>query len=254
MSAPLSLVRLRPDLVALTRWGLERRFLPGTGNADFGYCLHAALKATLGALSPKPFVLRRTGRMERAGEVLGYVAADPDTLRDAASLPPPESALEVLFDLPGLEARAMPRCWRPDAHLGFEVRVRPVVRSRPEGRTRPGHEVDVAAWHAQHVEGGQVLPKEDVYRNWLAARLENRGAHLVNARMVSMRRTRVRRRPVLPGTGRTARDTEGPDVLFCGELAVADPELFAGGLARGVGRHASFGFGCLLLSPPGALA
>ena len=254
MSAPLSLVRLRPDMVALTRWGLERKFLPGRGNADFGYCLHAALKATLGTLSPKPFVLRRTERASPAAELLGYVAADPDTLRDTASLPPAESALEGLFDLPGLEARAMPRCWRPDTHLGFEVRVRPVVRSRPEGRTRPGHEVDAAAWHAQHVEDGPVLPSEDVYRNWLAARLETRGARLVNARMVSMRRTRVRRRPVLSGTGRTARDTEGPDVLFRGELAVADPERFAAGLARGVGRHTSFGFGCLLLSPPGALA
>ena len=254
MSTPISLVRLRPDLVALTRWGLERRFLPGRGNADFGYCLHAALKATLGALSPKPFVLRRTGRASLAAEILGYVAADPNTLRDAASLPPPESALEGLFDLPGIEARAMPGYWRPDAHLGFEVRVRPVVRSRPEGRTRPGHEVDAAVWHAQHVEDGQVLPKEAVYRDWLAARLETRGAHLLNARIVSMRRTRVRRRPYAAGTGRTARDTEGPDVLFRGELAVADPELFAEGLARGVGRHASFGFGCLLLSPPGALA
>ena len=252
MSAPLSLVRLRPDLVALTRWGLERRFLPGRGNADFGYCLHAALKATLGALSPKPFVLRRTERASAAPELLGYVATDPDTLRDAASLPPPESALDGLFDLPGLEARSMPRQWRVDAHLGFEVRVRPVVRSR-EGRSRPGHEVDVVAWHAQHVEDGSVLPKEDVYREWLAARLETRGVRLVSARMVSMRRTRVRRRPVLSGTSRTARDTEGPDVLFRGELAIADPDLFAGGLLSGVGRHTSFGFGCLLLSPPGVL-
>ena len=251
MSAPLSLVRLRPDLIALTRWGLERKFLPGRGNADFGYCLHAALKAALGALSPKPFVLRPTAR--NADEILGYVAADPNSLKDAASLPPPDGTIEGLFDLSGLEARAMPRRWRADAHLGFEVRVRPVVRSR-EGRSRPGHEVDAAAWHARHVNDGPVLPKEDVYRDWLATRLDTHGAHLVNARMVSMCRTRVRRRPVLAGTGRTARDTEGPDVLFRGELAVADPDLFAAGLARGVGRHTSFGFGCLLLSPPGALA
>lgn len=250
MSAPLALVRLRPDLVALTRWGLERNFLPGRGDADFGYCLHAALKATLGALSPKPFVLRRTGRASPAAELLGYVAADPDTLRDAASLPPAESTIEGLFDLPALEARAMPRFWRPDAHLGFEVRVRPVVRSRSEGRTGRGHEVDAAVWHAQRAGVGPVLPREDVYREWLAARLDKRGARLVHARMVSMRRTRVRRRPLLAGAGRSVRDTEGPDVLFRGELAVADPELFSTGLARGVGRHASFGFGCLLLSPP----
>ena len=98
MSAPLCLVRLRPNLIALTGWGVERNFFPGRGNADFGYCLHAALKATLGALSPKPFVLRKTEHVSPAAELLGYVAADPDTLRDAARLPPAESILEGLFD------------------------------------------------------------------------------------------------------------------------------------------------------------
>jgi len=33
---------------------------------------------------------------------------------------------------------------------------------------------------------------------------------------------------------------------------VQDPQAFAALLARGLGRHRSFGYGCLLLAPPGA--
>ena len=36
-----------------------------------------------------------------------------------------------------------------------------------------------------------------------------------------------------------------------GTLTVTDPQAFAALLSGGVGRHAAFGFGMLLLSPPG---
>jgi CRISPR system Cascade subunit CasE len=48
---------------------------------------------------------------------------------------------------------------------------------------------------------------------------------------------------------RRLRSVEGPDASFSGVLVVEDPEKFAGLLAHGVGRHAAFGYGMLLLRP-----
>ena len=257
MSVPLSLVRLRPDLPALARWGIGRGYLSRHGDADFGYVLHAALKHGLGRLSPQPFVLRSIRGGSRDDELLGYVHATPDAMKEAVALPPVNGLAKAL-GLPTIEARAMPERWRAGAHYGFEVRVRPIVRTRRGGRATlekraAVDEVDAAAWAAHRVrdDTGMVPSREEVYRGWLAARMESRGAHLIGARLIAMRRTRVRRRPHFSG-GRRTRDIEGPDVLFRGELSVSDGERFAEGMVRGVGRHTAFGFGCLLLAPPGA--
>lgn len=256
MSAPLSLVRLRPDLPALARWGIGRGYLSRHGEADFGYVLHVALRDGLGRLAPRPFVLRSIRGGSRDDELLGYVRATPDALKEAAALPPVNGSAKAL-GLPAMEARAMPEHWRAGAQYSFEVRVRPIVRTRRGGRATPEKraevdEVDAAAWAAHRVrdDTGTTPSREEVYRGWLAARMESRGAHLIGARLIAMRRIRVRRRPHFNGERRT-RDIEGPDVLFRGELSVSDGERFAEGMVRGVGRHTAFGFGCLLLAPPG---
>ena len=258
MSAALSLIRLRPDMAGLARWGLERDFLPRGNEADFGYVLHAALKEALGEFAPRPFTLRRSGSRSVASghgddELLGYAGAVPENILAAAALPPMNGSAAKLLELASLEARAMPPDWPSDVRLGFEVRTRPVARSRGGKGRGTSHEVDIAAWRARQSEfrSEPVRTKEQAYRDWLAERLDARGARLLGARLVSMRRSLVRRRPLI-GAGKQARDTEGPDVVFRGTLEIADPEAFSGGLAKGVGRHTAFGFGCLLLSPPGA--
>ena len=257
MSAPLSLVRLRPDLPALARWGIGRGYLSRHVEADFGYVLHAALRDGLGRLAPRPFVLRSSRGGSGDDELLGYVRATPEAMKEAATLPPANGSAKAL-SLPAMEARAMPERWRAGARYSFEVRVRPIMRSRRGGRATPEKravvdEIDAAAWAAERGgEGtGAVPSKEEVYRGWLCARLESRGARLIGARPVAMRRTRVRRRPNIGGE-RRMRDVDGPDVLFRGELSVSDGERFAEGMVRGVGRHTAFGFGCLLLAPSGA--
>ena len=256
MSALLSLVRLRPDLPALARWGIGRGYLSHHGEADFGYVLHVALRDGLGRLAPRPFVLRASRGGVGDDELLGYVRATPEAMKLAAALPPVNASARAL-NLEGMEARAMPERWQAGAEYSFELRVRPIVRSRRGGRATPEKravvdEVDAAAWAAERSgEGtGAVPSKEEVYRGWVAGRLESRGARLIGARPVAIRRTRVRRRPNIGGE-RRMRDIEGPDVLVRGALAVNDGERFAEGIARGVGRHAAFGFGCLLLAPPG---
>ena len=65
----------------------------------------------------------------------------------------------------------------------------------------------------------------------------------------SFRRTRVLRRDRSGGSERP-RTVEGPDAVAVGTVTVTDPDRFAAALARGIGRHRSFGFGMLLLTPP----
>ena len=81
-----------------------------------------------------------------------------------------------------------------------------------------------------------------VYRDWLAARLDGI-AELDHERtdLTAFQRSRVSR-------GRAS--VEGPDATFHGELVITDPARFHALLARGIGRHLSFGFGMLLLRPP----
>ena len=68
-------------------------------------------------------------------------------------------------------------------------------------------------------------------------------------------RTQVARRQGMPGQRDWSRGArlEGPDAWFRGTLAIVDPNAFAALLARGIGRHRSFGFGCLLIAPSGVL-
>jgi CRISPR system Cascade subunit CasE len=62
-----------------------------------------------------------------------------------------------------------------------------------------------------------------------------------DSHLVSFQRTRVQR---------GGRRIEGPDAVVHGTLTITDPTAFAALLARGVGRHRSYGYGMLLLRPP----
>ena len=249
MTAPLSLIRLRPNTTALVHWAIEKGYLPRRGDADLGYALHAALKEALGDLAPRPFVFQQP--REKEGAVLGYVQAMPKAIIEAAALPSLRTSADTL-GLQTIEARAMPENWRTGARFSFEVRTRPIVRSRGAGRGGPNHEVDVAVWAARRAEERtEVLPsKEDAYREWLATRLDFHGVRLIATQLVSMRRTRVLRRPIIGGN-RHVQEIEGPDVLFRGDLEITNGERFAEGITHGIGRHTAFGFGCLLLAPLG---
>lgn len=248
MTQPISLVRLRPDLRRLVAWAVPKGYMDDRVE-DPGYALHAALKAALGVLAPRPFVLRAAGK---EAELLGYVAAEPEAIREAGALPPVHDAAAAEgLGLPAIEARAMPAEWRKGQHWGFELRLRPVVRSRSGGREGSSAEIDVAFWRAQREAERMLPPREAIYLHWLGERLTNQGAAtLLDGQVVAMRSTRVLRRPAVEG-GRRKSSLIGPDITVRGTLEVAEAASFAKLLSRGVGRHCGFGFGCLLLAPPG---
>ncbi|WP_019517436.1 type I-E CRISPR-associated protein Cas6/Cse3/CasE [Sphingomonas sp. Mn802worker] len=250
----LHLLRVGVDRRALHHFAIARRL----DDDDAGYALHAALLARFGAAAPRPF--RFLPDHPRGPHLLGYLA-DTEALADAAALPPADALIAAIFA--DHQLQPMPAAWRAGARYAFEVRVRPVVRFGSQARAaradrgawqpRAG-EIDayVAACERAAAAGDDTaaVAHEPVYADWLAARLAG-AAVIEHAGLRDFRRSRTRRNTHARADGPRTRAVEGPDAVMAGTLAIADPAAFADLLARGVGRHAAFGFGMLLLAPPG---
>lgn len=248
----LWLVRTLPDLRSLACWASS------TGQralvADAGYALHAALRATLGAHAPKPFSVRR---LPTGTELIGYVLGSEENLRRAMALA--ANADAVAAQALGLEradtvaVKPVPDDWRNGEVLSFEARVAPVVRSRAQaGGGYP--EID-AAFHPDFY--GQLRgDREQAHAKWLARELARGGAaSLLAHRVVAFTLTDVARRAQAATGARMGRETRSgllPDLCVRGTLRIDDGIAFGALLARGLGRHRSFGYGCLLVAPAGA--
>ncbi|MEK0082421.1 type I-E CRISPR-associated protein Cas6/Cse3/CasE [Benzoatithermus flavus] len=244
MTAPLLMLKLAPDRPLVAAWGAERGLVGRDG--DLGYTLHALLTAAFGELAPKPFRLqeRRSG-----GEATLYAYGsrpEAQLLEQARSFAEPD--VFTALGLDRLRAKPMPERFTAGRRLGFEVRVRP-VRRRDRAENAGGvRERDVFLIACDRAGEGAVVRRDAVYGAWLGERLAEAGARLtMPVRLDAFRRTRVARKDAT----RRLRWIEGPDAVLSGELEVTDPDRFAALLARGVGRHRAFGFGMLLLRPPG---
>jgi CRISPR system Cascade subunit CasE len=233
------LMRLQPDAKALAAWASRHGVLSPDG--DYGYALHGLLSAAFGEQAPKPF--RYLGGMQG---LLAYTEASLDVLRMNASLATPDVARALGLD--DIDAREFPIDWKAGQMLGFEVRVRPIVR------TKDGRELD-AFLHAigdiPAEENGSMSQRAAIYSAWLEKQFSaDDAASIIEVQMDAFSLTRVLRKGGASENGkRKAHAITGPDVIFKGRLQVGNPETFARLLARGVGRHRAFGFGMLLLKP-----
>lgn len=154
-----------------------------------------------------------------AARVLGLSAME--------SLPRPESA------------------WHPGQRLGFDIRLRPVVRLASALRTdretfRKGAEMDAFLAHVLRKDDG--ADRGEIYMRWLTKRLE--GAAEIDPALTRL--SQFERRVIV----RNRQRIDGPDATFHGTLTVTDPAAFAALLARGIGRHLTYGYGMLMLRPP----
>ena len=249
MSEPLRMLRLYPDLRRLAAWGHERGLVTRSG--DLGYVLHAALKAALQDLAPKPFRLIETAPGRHA--VLAYTEASAEAL--VARAVSAESDTESVLGLRTLESKPMPSRWPVGGRFRFELRARPVVRSGSDKNGEGARERD-AFLHACHAARDTPVDRGTVYAVWLAEQLaRHRGARLPQGKdgrpqalLRAFQRLRIARR----GADRALREVDGPDAVLAGMLEVTDAEAFTELLRRGVGRHRAFGYGMLLLKPGGA--
>ncbi len=248
MSGRLHRLRLEPDLALLNAFGQRRGAIPRGG--DLGYALHAALAAAFGAAAPKPFRLLDAAR-GRPETLLAYTPHDAAALRDYETLQrldcPCFAEAEAALGLDRLAVDPMPERWAAGRRYRFQVRLRPVVRT---GRGDPrggGREVDAL------LQAPPGSDREAVYRAWtLAAFIRAGGAAPAPASLAlrAVRRSRLHTGDNA-GRGKAGGDArvEGPEVMADGVLDVSDPDGFAALLARGLGRHRSFGFGMVLVAP-----
>lgn len=259
MTQPLQMLRAEINVRDFQRWmGMRRLQDPDHG-------MHCLLTECFGRdLAPRPFraIFPRGGSR---GCLYGYGFAGADELREAADayadplqcrIIPPHS----------IDSKPMPTEWTHGKRLGFEVRVRPIVRLEKdtsripsdvqrtfkEGGLRPGKECDAFLWEAiRHPEkDGMERSREQVYSDWLRRQFETRGGAALaveETKLVSFQRTRATRK-------QHHRYSEGPDALMRGVLTVTDGSAFSQLLAGGVGRHRAYGYGMLLLRPAGRAA
>lgn len=233
----LTLMQCHPDPRRLAAWAT--RFGLTVGGDDLGYALHTLLTTAFGEAAPKPF--RHFG--DKRG-LLAYTTQDAEHLQLAAQTAAPE--VHSALGLERLATRSFPTEWATGRRLGFELRVRPVLRTK-EGRER---DVFLAEVNKRGAAEGD-LSREEIYAGWLAKELARGGAaNIESLQLGGFRLTASLRKGSAAEGKRPARRVAGPDALFSGELVVRDPDAFAALLARGVGRHRAFGFGMLLLRPP----
>lgn len=231
----LTMIKLEPRTDRLIRWAEQRKLLPPQSEDDLGYALHALLVATFGKDgAPKPFVLQRDSG--RPAALLAYSPLAGDDLERLARATAEPDAAEAI-GLGSFAAKAMPENWPAGLRFRFAVRVRPMLRTDRDGDRTRSREVDAFVLSPPQSERGVV------YADWLRQRLK--GAQIGRATLDAFRLSHVRRRDA----ARSLRSQRGPDATFTGTLTVTDGEAFAQTLARGVGRHRSFGFGMLLLRP-----
>lgn len=230
----LSLLQCHPDSPRLAAWAT--RVGLATGGDDLGYALHALLFAVFGDAAPKPF--RYFGD---ARGLLAYTTQDTDALKLAVQVAAPD--VYAVLGLERFATRRFPDQWLSGQRLGFELRVRPVVR------TSQGRERD-AFLAAIDKQPDSELSREAVYVDWLRNELKRQGAAVLEyANLDAFRLSGSLRKGAATSGKRSVARVAGPDVLFTGELNVDDPVGFAALLSRGVGRHRAFGYGMLLLKP-----
>jgi CRISPR system Cascade subunit CasE len=247
MPDPLWLVKV--PLLADRLGQIARRKHMPLRDLDEGYLCHCVMRDAWGEAAPSPFVLCSRGRII---EAWGYSRWPAEALVEQARRQPDATALSAIADLDAVASKAVPAL-RPGQQVGFLLRACPVVRlSTAIAGHQAGAEVD--AFLARCFREGPEIPvhRQEVYRQWLAGRLggADSGATLDVVRVDATVRERMVRRT--HGAERSARHIERPDVRFSGTLIVTDPAALVGTLAKGVGRHRAFGFGALLLVPPGS--
>lgn len=251
----LHLLHTRPDPRLLALWMARYR------TRDPGEALHGLLRAAFGERAPQPFRY-----FDEQRGLLAYTGLNAPQVTTQAALADPVAAQTLGLDAGtahgGWQLRPFPTHWAVGQVLDFEVRVRPTMRG-----ARGEQDAFLHAVAQSGGSNGAFIQREAVYAQWLREHLGARdgaaqqpwqgAVELLDVHLMAFARSPIVRRSQTasgsaPGlAARAARVIDGPDALLTGRLRVASPQAFAHLLARGVGRHRSYGFGMLLLRRSG---
>lgn len=238
-------VPLRADRLA----SIAKRRQIRARDLDDGYLVHCLLTELWQANAPAPFVLRGSGRTL---DVWGYTSAPAAELVEHARAFGDPTMLDALDGIETISSKVVPR-FDKGRRIGFLARVCPVARlSKATNGHRAGAEVDVFLAKCFAAGPTTSLSREAVYRAWFIDRLNDvasTGVLVERVSVAAIARIRLVRRT--QGNTRVANSIERPDVRIEGDLIIEDGGAFLRFLAHGVGRHRTFGFGALIVVPPG---
>ena len=205
----LHLARLPVSLPALARAAGERGWTHGNRAVfDEGAALHHLLGEAFGPGVLQPFRLIVAPRAQ-AGTLYAYTHSAADDLRDTADMVGLSEAAEAAVPPDRAATKAMPEMWAEGRRVGFDIRLRPVVRlasavdvpsDRKGGRRHgfaKGAELDAFLAEGLRHPARTAMTKAGrdraaVYTEWLTARL-GAAAEIEEVTLASFRRTRARR-------------------------------------------------------------
>lgn len=234
----LQMLRATIDNRSFNRWMGERRLI------DPDHAMHCLLAECFGGIGPKPF-RHITPRNSAKSILYGYGRFDATRINEEleACADPLQSAIICPNQI---DCKQMPTKWRIGLRLGFEARVRPIVRVPREPGAAGRQERDLYQHEAMKFGPGmRNRGREAVYADWLSrqiARIGGAELEFESTKLVAFQRIRSIRR-----FGQ--RHSEGPDAVIRGVLEITDSDRFVNLLSRGVGRHRAFGYGMVLLRP-----
>jgi len=186
-----------------------------------------------------------TPRRSNTGVLYGYGTANHIQLREQSGIFADPLQSRVL-PADTIHSKPMPTTWQAGRRLGFETRIRPIVRrSRRGDNPRAGEQDAFLVEALQYPANGMQHTREAVYIKWLTNQFERWGGACLDPNQTKL--ISFRRKPAayqLHG-----HSSEGPDAIMRGTITITDSDDFAGILARGVGRHRAYGYGMLLLRP-----
>ena len=145
---PLFMIRAEVVLPEFRRWMGIRRL------QDADHAMHCLLAESFGELAPRPFRLIMP-RGEARGVLYGYARAEDGALRDAADIYADPSQARIL-PADRIASKPMPLVWQAGKRLGFETRIRPIVRRSRNADCRPRKECDAFALEASRYPEGDM--------------------------------------------------------------------------------------------------
>jgi len=240
---PLFMIQICLDLRRLVE--LARALHLPIQSTDTSYITHCALHELFGKQAPGPFAVEGTsGKHLR---VLGYASSPASKLQESAQA----FASPMVYQIPDwtrFRVKPMPDVFPEGSHLGFTIRVCPVVRKASAGpKWSAGAEVDAFLSKVWAVDDSTVaIDRESVYREWLQELLTRSGAAIAqNVRLERFSLESVVRRNHLDQ--RQVKTIKRPAATLTGALDVLNGDQFMKVLRNGLGRHRAFGFGMLKL-------